>query len=201
MLPLRVFLGVTFVYAGVQKLSDPGFLHPGAPAYIGTPLKGFASGTPGGFLLRAFALPDPKLAGVGVALLELAVGLLVVSGLLTRAAAAVGLGPNLVLFLTASWKTSPYFLGSDIVFVFAWLPFVLAGAAGQPAVDHVLGRWAAEGPPWARGRAGGSVPSRRAGRASAPAFTRRRVITEALGLTGLATIALGGISALAKGSY
>src|SRR5437773_5142409 len=92
--PLRLFLGVTFVYAGIQKLSDPGFLHPGAPTYIGTQLKGFARGTPGGFLLRAFALPDPKLAGVGVALLELAVGLLVVSGLLTRAAAAVGLGLN-----------------------------------------------------------------------------------------------------------
>jgi hypothetical protein len=29
--PLRLFLGVTFVYGGVQKLSDPGFLHPGAP--------------------------------------------------------------------------------------------------------------------------------------------------------------------------
>ena len=27
--PLRIFLGVTFVYAGIQKLSDPGFLHPG----------------------------------------------------------------------------------------------------------------------------------------------------------------------------
>ena len=41
-----------------------------------------------------------------------------------------------MLFLTASWHTVPYFLGSDIVFVFAWLPFVLAGAAGQPALDH-----------------------------------------------------------------
>src|SRR5437868_1381331 len=201
MLPLRVFLGVTFVYAGVQKLSDPGFLHPGAPTYIGTQLRGFAHGTPGGFLLRTFAIPHAELAGVVVALVEIAVGLLVFAGLLTRLAAAVGLSLNLVFFLTASWKTSPYFLGSDIVFVFAWLPFVLAGAAGQPALDHVLGRWAAEGPPWARGRAGGSVPSRRAGRAGAPAFTRRRAITEALGLTGLATIALGGISALAKGSY
>src|SRR5205807_5057121 len=105
-------------------------------------------------LLRAFALPDPKLAGVGVALLEVAVGLLVVSGLLTRAAAAVGLGLNLVLFLTASWKTSPYFLGSDIVFVFAWLPLVLAGASGQPAVDHVLDRWTRDGPPWSRARSG-----------------------------------------------
>src|SRR4051794_5919856 len=138
LLPLRLFLGITFVYAGIQKLSDPGFLHPGAPTYIGTQLHGFATGTPGGFLLRAFALPDPKLAGVGVALLEIAVGLLVTAGLLTRAAAAAGLGLNLVLFLTNSWHTTPYFLGSDIVFVFAWLPFVLTGASGQPALDNGL---------------------------------------------------------------
>src|SRR5205085_11533331 len=102
MLPLRVFLGVTFVYAGVQKLSDPGFLHPGAATYIGTQLRGFAHGTPGGFLLRALALPHPQLAGVGVAVTEIAVGLLVLLGLGTRAAACVGLGLNLVLFLTNS---------------------------------------------------------------------------------------------------
>src|SRR5437773_974916 len=86
--PLRLFLGVTFVYAGIQKLSDPGFLHPGAPTYIGTQLHGFANGTPGGFLLRAFALPQPKLTGVAIAVLEILVGLLVTTGLLTRAAAS-----------------------------------------------------------------------------------------------------------------
>ena len=136
LLPLRAFLGVTYVYAGVQKLSDPGFLHPGVPTYIGTQLRGFADGTPGGWLLRTFALPHPQLAGIAVALTEIVVGLLVLVGLATRAAAAVGLSLNLVLFLTASWKTSPYFLGSDIVFVFAWLPFVLGGSAGQPALER-----------------------------------------------------------------
>src|SRR3954449_54440 len=140
LLPLRIFLGGTFVYAGIQKLSDPGFLHPGSSTYIGTQLHGFASGTPGGFLLRAFALPQPKLAGVGVALLEIAVGLLVTAGLMTRAAAAAGLGLNLVLFLTNSWHAYPYFLGSDIVFVFAWLPFVLTGVTGQPGLDHSIER-------------------------------------------------------------
>ena len=59
LLPLRLFLGVTFVYAGWQKLSDPGFLTPGSATYIGTQLHAFASGTPGGFLLRWFALPFP----------------------------------------------------------------------------------------------------------------------------------------------
>src|SRR3954454_7148714 len=140
LLPLRLFLGVTFIYAGVQKLSDPGFLHKGAPTYIGTQLHGFANGTPGGFLLRALAIPHPTLAGVGVAITEIAVGILVTAGLLTRPAAAFGLALNFILFLTNSWHVHPYFLGSDIVFVFAWLPFVIAGASRQPALDHELAR-------------------------------------------------------------
>ncbi len=132
LLPLRLFLGVTFVYAGYQKLSDPGYLTPGSATYIGTQLHAFANGTPGGFLLRWFALPEPRVAGVGVALAEIAIGLLTTVGLLTRAAAAAGLALNLVLFLTASWTTTPYFLGSDIVFCFAWLP-LCPGGSGRPA--------------------------------------------------------------------
>jgi len=182
LLPLRIFLGVTFVYAGIQKLSDPGFLHPGAPTYIGTQLHGFANGTPGGFLLNTFAIPHAELAGVGVALLEIAIGLLVLAGLFTRAAAAAGLVLNLVLFLTASWKASPYFLGPDIVFVFAWVPFVLAGADGQPALAHVI--------------------EDRVPRNTADAgITRRRLLTQAAGAAGVATLGIAGISALTKGSY
>ena len=45
-------------------LSDPGFLHHGAPTYIGTQLQGFANGTPGGVLLKTFAIPHAELAGV-----------------------------------------------------------------------------------------------------------------------------------------
>jgi thiosulfate dehydrogenase [quinone] large subunit len=186
LLPLRLFLGITFVYAGIQKLSDPGFLHPGAPTYIGTQLHGFANGTPGGFLLRALALPQPQVAGVGVALLEVAIGLLITAGLLTRLAAAAGLGLNLVLFLTNSWNAYPYFLGSDIVFVFAWLPFVLTGASGQPALDAVLAD---------RERRQRLRPN------GLPALSRREALVRALGIAGVATLGIGGLSALAKGSY
>lgn len=195
LLPLRIFLGVTFVYAGIQKLSDPGFLHPGAATYIGTQLHGFANGTPGGFLLKTLAIPHAELAGVGVALLEIAVGLLVLVGLFTRAAAAVGLGLNLVLFLTASWKTSPYFLGPDIVFVFAWLPFVLAGADGQPALSHVIESRLGQG---LKQRAPATT---RSAAASGPAVTRGQLFAQALGAVGAATLGIAGISALAKGSY
>jgi thiosulfate dehydrogenase [quinone] large subunit len=194
LLPLRIFLGVTFVYAGIQKLSDPGFLHPGAATYIGTQLHGFANGTPGGFLLKTFAIPHAELAGVGVALLEISVGLLVLAGLFTRVAAAVGLGLNLVLFLTASWKTSPYFLGPDIVFVFAWLPLVLAGADGQPALSRAiesrLGRGLRRDP-----------VTTRSATAPGPAVTRGQLFGQALGAIGAASLGIAAISALAKGSY
>jgi thiosulfate dehydrogenase (quinone) large subunit len=178
--PLRLFLGATFVYAGIQKLSDPGFLHPGAPTYIRTQLRGFADGTPGGVLLEP-ALSHAQVAGVAVAVAEIAIGLLVLAGLLTRLAAAAGLALNLVLFLTASWHTSPYFLGSDIVFAFAWLPLVLAGADGQPTIHDAQAR----------------RPLRRRGRV----LTRRALLAQALGLVGLATAGAAAASTLARGSY
>ncbi len=191
LLPLRLFLGLTFVYAGMQKLSDPGFLHQGAPTYIGTQLHGFASHTPGGFVLRTFAIPHAELAGVGVAIVEITIGLLVTFGLLTRLAAAAGLGLNLLLFLTASWHTSPYFLGPDIVFTFAWLPFVLAGASGQPALDNL---------PQRRSQAlardtGGRFPAANGG--GVDALTRRTLLAE----IGAGALALAGLAALFKGSY
>jgi thiosulfate dehydrogenase [quinone] large subunit len=178
LLPLRLFLGVTFAYAGIQKLSDPGFLHSGAPTYIGTQLQGFADGTPGSFILHAFALPHPELAGVGVAIVEIAIGLLTIAGLLTRLVAAAGLALSLLLFLTASWHTTPYFLGPDIVFVFAWLPFVLAGAAGQPALDNLERPTAAT-------------------HEGEPLLTRRALVAE----IGVMALAVAGIASLLKGTY
>ena len=56
LLPLRLFLGVTFAYAGVYKLTDAGFLDAGSETYIGDRLGAFADGTPGGPLLETFAL-------------------------------------------------------------------------------------------------------------------------------------------------
>lgn len=191
--PLRLFLGGTFVYAGIQKLSDPGFLHPGAPTYIGTQLEGFANGTPGGFILRAFAIPHPTLAGVGVAIAEITIGLLVVAGFFTRIAAAGGMGLNFLLFLTASWNTTPYFLGPDLVFTFAWLPFVLAGAAGQPALDNVTLRPSEALVRRTRLRPleAGEIDS------LSPTSTRRVLLAEFVG----AALAIAGVSALVKGSY
>jgi thiosulfate dehydrogenase [quinone] large subunit len=192
--PLRLFLGVTFVYAGVQKLSDPGFLHAGASTYIGTQLEGFANGTPGGFVLHTFALPFPEVAGVGVALVEILVGLLVTAGFFTRPAAAVGMGLNFLLFLTASWHTTPYFLGPDIVFTFAWLPFVLVGSEGQPALENLVRR---PSPALARRISLNPEALERMDEGAAARSTRRALLLE----FGGAAIAIAGIAALFKGAY
>jgi thiosulfate dehydrogenase (quinone) large subunit len=195
LLPLRLFLGGTFVYAGIEKLTDPGFLAEGAPTYIGSQLEAFADGTPGGLVLRTFAEPIPEVAGVGVALAEIVIGLLAFFGLLTRAAAAAGLGLSVLLFLTASWKTRPYFLGPDLVFAFAWLPFVLAGAAGQPALDHVTMRELR----LRRRPAPRRVPVPAVERGDP--LTRRAFVAVGLGATGaLALIAAAGAS-LTRGTY
>lgn len=191
--PLRLFLGGTFIYAGIQKLTDPGFLHAGAPTYIGTQLQGFANGTPGGFLLRTFAIPHPEVAGVAVAITEILIGLLATAGLFTRLAAFGGMCLNLVLFLTASWHTTPYFLGPDLVFSFAWLPFVLSGASDQPALDNVDWQPSTATVRRTSLRPPGEVITNE----QASASTRRALLIEFAGIS----LAVAGISALLKGTY
>lgn len=138
--PLRLFLGVTFVYAGLQKLTDPQYFNPAARGYIGTQIVGFAHGSPLHDFLLNVAAPHAVLFGACVAYGELAIGLGVLVGLLLRPAAFFGLLLNLIFFLSADWHVYPYFYGSDIVYLFGWLTLLLAGPANQvlPALDTWL---------------------------------------------------------------
>ena len=142
-LPLRLFLGVTFVYAGIQKLTDPQYFRPSAPGYIGRQIAGMAHGTPLGGLLTHLVVPHAAFFGGLIAWGELAIGLGVLVGLLVRPAAFFGALLSLIFFLSASWRVSPYFYGSDIVFLFGWSVIVLAGpvAGGWPVLDRRLASW------------------------------------------------------------
>ncbi len=140
LVPLRLFLGVTFVYAGFQKLTDPQYFNPAARGYIGRQIMGFATGSPLHDFLLNVALPHAALFGALVAYGELAIGLGVLLGLFLRPAAFFGLLLNLVFFLSADWRVFPYFYGSDLVYLFGWLTLLLAGPAHQalPALDSWL---------------------------------------------------------------
>jgi thiosulfate dehydrogenase [quinone] large subunit len=135
---LRAFLGVTFVYAGLQKFLDPGFLHAGSPTYIGTQLEGFARATPAAPLMRLLE-HAPWLVGIGVAVTEIAVGIAVLAGIGLITASVIGLTINVVLWLSATWHVHPYFLGSDSIYAVAWLALIVGArqvATARPT-QHV----------------------------------------------------------------
>jgi thiosulfate dehydrogenase (quinone) large subunit len=127
---LRAFLGVTFVYAGIQKLADPSFFDSSSPQSIGAQLHSFAQGSPLRPVLLLFA-HVPTLTGVGIALLEIGVGLATLLGIGLVAAAATGFGVSVVLWLSATWHVHPYFLGSDSIYAVAWLALLVGTLEGR----------------------------------------------------------------------
>jgi thiosulfate dehydrogenase [quinone] large subunit len=137
---MRLFLGITFIYAGVQKLTDPQFFHRSTPGYIGNQIIAFAHGSPLQYFLTRIALPHAVLFGMAVALGEIAIGLGAFLGVLFRPAAFFGVCLSALFFLSASWHVYPYFYGSDIVFVFCWLTLLFNGPrnTGLPSVDFWL---------------------------------------------------------------
>ena len=137
LLPLRLFLGGTFLFAGLQKLANPEFFRNSSPISIHAQLVGTTHTSPIGRLLTHLTGAS-TLIGVLVAVAEVAIGVGALLGLLTRVAAVGGVLVSLSLFLAISYHTHPFYTGSDIVFLFAWTPFVLAGAAGAPAIDTWL---------------------------------------------------------------
>ena len=138
--PLRLFLGLTFVYASLQKVADPGFLRPGAATSIGTQLNAFTLHSPIAFLIESLALPAPQLTGIGVIIAELLIGAGTLLGIATRWAAAAGAAVNLLFFLTASWTVQPYFLGSDGIYAVAWVTLALIGDQGILTAGPYLAR-------------------------------------------------------------
>jgi thiosulfate dehydrogenase [quinone] large subunit len=156
LLPLRLFLGATFLFAGLQKLADPQFFKSSSPTSIHAQLVGAARSSPIHALIGHLVSIAPAV-GLLIALGEVAIGLGVLVGLWMRVAAVAGMALSFGLFLSVSFHSSPYFTGSDIVFFFAWTPLALAGAAGAPALDTWFASTRSSSPV---GTASGGVPRR-----------------------------------------
>jgi thiosulfate dehydrogenase [quinone] large subunit len=144
LIPLRLFLGVTFLYASLQKLANPDFVHASSGISIQNQLSGAVRTSPIGALIRPLlhiAVP----LGITIAIVEVAVAVGTLLGLWGRVAALGGALLSFGLFLTISFHTSPYYFGSDIVFFFAWIPLIIAGSGSRLSMDAVLARRAAHG--------------------------------------------------------
>ena len=139
LLPLRIFLGVTFIYAGIDKLTDSKFMAASGSGSVGDLMRSVrdSSAIPA---LVDLALKSPENFGYAIAFGELAVGLGTLVGLLARLAAFGGALISLSLWLTVSWQTEPYYYGNDLAYLMAWLPLVLAGAPVLSLDAGIAGR-------------------------------------------------------------
>lgn len=61
---------------------------------------------------------------------EIAIGVGALTGLAFRIAAAGGAALSVLLWLTASWATTPYYLGADLPYAVGWVALAIAGDGG-----------------------------------------------------------------------
>jgi thiosulfate dehydrogenase [quinone] large subunit len=176
LLPLRLFLGVTFLYAGIDKLIDPTFLRATGPGSIGAQLAEFVKVSPIAPLVQVFGQTFPVEIGFLIAVAEIAIGLGTLTGLLFRLSAAGGLALSITFWLTASWATKPYYYGPDLPYAFGWLTVALAGTGGRYTVEN-----------WFRTDADGEEYD------DEPASAERRAVLKA-GFLGLASLAVAGFA-------
>ncbi len=141
LLPLRFFLGVTLSFAALQKIANPGFFSKSSNGGIYVQMLQADRHSPIAFLL-SHLIDKSTIVGWGMALGELAVGIGFLLGLWGRIAAIGGMSIALSLFLAVSFHTNPYYLGSDIAFAFAFMPFVIAGTPVL-SLDALISRRAA----------------------------------------------------------
>lgn len=174
LLPLRLFVGITYLYAGVDKLANAHFLTSGDVYSVAGQMAGYARTSPLASLIQA-ALPAAVPIGLLIALAELAVGLGLLTGLAFRLAAAAGAGLSVLFWLTASWSSTPYFFSPDLPYAFAFLTLALVGDGGIFTLSQ-------------RGRCGGPV-----GDSGAARIGRRSVLQ--VGILAVITFVAAGAAA------
>lgn len=131
-------MGFTFLYAGLQHLTDPSYFDPSKSGYIGHLISQYAVGSPIHDFLVGVVGPNAVTFGWMVAVGEVLIGIATLAGFLFRVAALGGLILNFTFFLSATWSAFPFYFGSDIVFVVCWLTLLLTGPQVKQSVDGML---------------------------------------------------------------
>jgi Rieske Fe-S protein/uncharacterized membrane protein YphA (DoxX/SURF4 family) len=121
---MRLWLGATWIYAGWDKASDPGFLTDGSPTFIGTQLSAFAQNSPIDFLLNQI-LEYPTQIGILLMIAEFAIGFATLLWIVPTWAAFGGFLTSLFLWLSSTWNIQPYFLASNSVYTVFWFTYFL----------------------------------------------------------------------------
>jgi thiosulfate dehydrogenase (quinone) large subunit len=121
---MRLWLGATWIYAGWDKASDPGFLTSGSPTFIGSQLAAYAQNSPIDFLLNKI-LDHATQVGILVMVAEFAIGFATLLWIAPTWAALGGFVMSISLWLSSSWNVQPYFMASDSAYAILWLTYFL----------------------------------------------------------------------------
>lgn len=136
---IRVWLGVTWIYAGWDKASDSGFLTEGSPTYIGSQLAAYASQSPVGSVFNTL-IERSQFVGIFVLLSEFAIGFATLLWIAPTSAALGGFVMAITLWLASSFYIRPYFLSGDLVYAVLWLSYFLYLAGGRTKVNFSINR-------------------------------------------------------------
>lgn len=136
---LRLMLGGTWLYGGLQKAADAQFFNKGSIGYIGNQILGFAKNSPLSSILKHMA-EHATLAGWMILIGELAVGIAVLTGVALQAAIIGGALISLTLWLSVTWTVYPYFLGSDTAYLVMWIAllFLVRKEAGAGVRKNLI---------------------------------------------------------------
>jgi len=136
---LRAWLAITWIYAGWDKATDPGFLTKGETGFIGDQLIGYSTNSPISWLFNN--LSDQAIAvGIFVIFSEFAIGIATLLWIAPTSAAFGGFLMSIVLWLASTFYISPYFLGSDTAYAVLWLVYFLTLVGNRRTVDIALDR-------------------------------------------------------------
>ncbi len=122
---LRLWLGITWIYAGWDKASDGGFLSRGSSTFIGTQLSGYSTQSPLGAGVFNKLIEHSIQVGLLVMVGEFAIGLATLLWVAPTLAAFAGFSMSMSLWLASSFYVSPYFLASDTAYAVLWLSYLL----------------------------------------------------------------------------
>ncbi|MCX6437572.1 MAG: Rieske 2Fe-2S domain-containing protein [Actinobacteria bacterium] len=136
---IRLWLGITWIYAGWDKASDPGFLTRGSSTFIGSQLTGYASQSPVGFIFNKL-IEHSQYVGIIVLLSEFAIGIATLLWIAPTSAAFGGFAMSVGLWLASSFHVKPYFLASDSVYAVLWLTYFLYLTGGRTKVKFSINR-------------------------------------------------------------
>ncbi len=136
---IRLWLGLTWIYGGWDKATDPGFLGKTSSTSISKQLTGYSTSSPLGFLFRHM-IERSTAIGIMVMVLEFAIGIATLLWIAPTTTAFVGFMMSVGLWIAVTWHVKPYFLGGDTAYAVLWLAYFLTLVGKRRKIDVSLDR-------------------------------------------------------------